>query len=275
MSISTLPLPQLLQALALALLISALGFRRVVYFISIGYAFSITAMAIVLPLLNVQSLALVSGLQCVLLAVWGLRLGIFLVQREAQPAYKKELVEIAKRGAHITGWLKIAIWIGVSLLYVAMFSPAIFTLAQPTDLSAPVSFAIQFVGILVMAGGLGLESLADKQKSDFKALAPGSFCNVGVYKRVRCPNYLGEILFWVGNWAVGIPAYTTWLHWVASLVGVVCIVLIMIGSTKRLEEKQGERYGDQTDYQRYIRTVPVLIPFVPIYTLKNVRVYLE
>jgi steroid 5-alpha reductase family enzyme len=126
-----------------------------------------------------------------------------------------------------------------------------------------------------MAGGLGLEALADKQKSDFKALAPNSFCNVGVYGSVRCPNYLGEILFWMGNWVLGIPVYTGWFHWVVSLVGVACIVLIMIGSTKRLEEKQGERYGGLADYQAYIRTISVLIPFVPVYTLKNVRVYLE
>ena len=49
----------------------------------------------------------------------------------------------------------------------------------------------------------------------------------------------------------------------------------MIGSTKRLEKSQGERYGALPEYQDYIRRVPVLFPFVPVYTLQNVRVYLE
>ena len=49
----------------------------------------------------------------------------------------------------------------------------------------------------------------------------------------------------------------------------------MIGSTKRLEKSQGERYGALSEYQEYIRRVPVLFPFVPVYTLQNVRVYLE
>jgi len=52
-------------------------------------------------------------------------------------------------------------------------------------------------------------------------------------------------------------------------------VLIMMGSTKRLEGKQEERYGDREDYQRFIKKVPVLFPLLPIYSLKSVRVYLE
>jgi hypothetical protein len=49
----------------------------------------------------------------------------------------------------------------------------------------------------------------------------------------------------------------------------------MMGSTKRLEESQDSRYGASPDYQRYTQTVPVLFPFVPIYSLKKVRVFLE
>ena len=61
----------------------------------------------------------------------------------------------------------------------------------------------------------------------------------------------------------------------ATLAGLVCIVLIMMGSTKRLEASQEERYGAREGFQHYIHTVPVLFPFVPIYTLKDVRVFLE
>ena len=60
-----------------------------------------------------------------------------------------------------------------------------------------------------------------------------------------------------------------------ALIGLVCIVLIMMGSTKRLEKQQDGRYGEQLAYQKYAQSVPVLFPFVPIYSLKNVRVYLE
>ena len=82
---------------------------------------------------------------------------------------------------------------------------------------------------------LVLEAVSDKQKSDFKAEFPKQYCGVGLYRWVRCPNYLGEITFWVGNWVIGIMIYDTPLKWIASLAGMVCIVLIMMGSTKRLE----------------------------------------
>jgi hypothetical protein len=51
-------LPILALAFALCLAISALGFRRVDYFVSLGYAFSIAAEAIVLPVLFRDSLTL-------------------------------------------------------------------------------------------------------------------------------------------------------------------------------------------------------------------------
>ena len=98
---------------------------------------------------------------------------------------------------------------------------------------------------------------------------------MGLYRWVRCPNYLGEITFWAGNWLLGLMFYTSVLRWVASAIGLICIVLIMMGSTKRLERSQGERYGHLPEYRTYVRTVPVLFPLVPVYTLQNVRVFLE
>jgi hypothetical protein len=46
-----LPWQYLVLGLALCLMLSALGFKRLVYFVSLGYAASIAAQAIVFPLL--------------------------------------------------------------------------------------------------------------------------------------------------------------------------------------------------------------------------------
>ena len=59
-----------------------------------------------------------------------------------------------------------------------------------------------------------------------------------------------------------------------AFLGYVCIFLIMLGSTRRLEMKQDERYGTNSEYQTYTRTVPVLFPLLPIYSLRNLKVYL-
>ncbi len=266
---------EMLLLFGLALVISSIGFYRVVYFISIGYAFSIVAMGIITPIRHLESLTWALALQNIFLVLWGIRLGFYLVQREVRESYRKELKNIHQRTAGMSWMIKVLIWVSVSLLYVLMFSPSLFGLIALPGSSSRIYDLTQIAGLLLMGGGLVLEALSDKQKSDFKAKFPEKYCNVGLYRWVRCPNYLGEIIFWLGNWVMGIMIYDTPLRWVAGLIGIACIVLILMGSTKRLENTQDERYGDQPEYQNYIRTVPVLFPFVPVYSLKNVRVYLE
>ncbi len=199
-----------------ALIVSSAGFKRLVYFVSIGYAFSIVGMAVVSVVVLRADLTLLTGLQLALLVVWGLRLGIFLVRRETNAAYRRQLVTSGAYDEEKNWLTKLPGWIGVSVLYVAMFSPALFGLA-----SGPASAAwgtwVQGAGLALMAGGLSLEAVADQQKSAAKAKAPGAFMQGGVYAWVRCPNYLGEITFWVGNFIMGIPFYTSALRWVIAL----------------------------------------------------------
>jgi steroid 5-alpha reductase family enzyme len=58
-----------------------------------------------------------------------------------------------------------------------------------------------------MTGGLMLESVADKQKARAKRAQAETYCDTGLYSIVRCPNYLGEIIVWLGNWLAGVPVY--------------------------------------------------------------------
>lgn len=268
-------LSHMLVLFGLALVITLVGFYRVVYFISIGYAFSIVGMALVTTLLLRENLAWATAVQNVLLVLWGLRLGTYLVRRESRFSYRRELEDTHQRSAGMRWRQKLLIWISVCALYVLMFSPSLFSLTAPLRTEGFVPTAIQSLGLFMMAGGLLLEAVADKQKSDFKSRNPDRFCDAGLYRWVRCPNYLGEIVFWLGNWVAGLPFYASPFQWLASLVGLICIVLIMMGSAKRLERTQGARYGSLPEYQAYIRSVPILFPLVPVYTLENVRVFLE
>ena len=273
---AAVPLSIWLLLLGLALAISAVGFYRVVYFISIGYAFSIVALAITSVLLLRAHLTWAAALQNLLLVVWGLRLGIFLVRRELQPAYGKELAGTHARSAGMALSRKILIWVGVSVLYVVMFTPSLFVLAPIPEAAAPGMpiVVVQWLGLALMAGALILETLADQQKSAFKVGNPGRFCDAGLYSWVRCPNYLGEILFWLGNWVCGLLFYASPIRWLLAAAGLACIVLIMLGSTKRLEAQQDQRYGKDPAYRNYVQQTPILIPLLPVYSFHKLRVYL-
>ncbi len=262
------PLSYMALNLLLALVVSAVGFTRVVYFVSIGYAFSIVAMSLVDPALLLAKMTWVSALHCGLMLIWGLRLGVFLVRRELRPSYRDYIRSTDESNAKLSWLIKAGIWLGVSLLYALMFSPCLFVLLGGPSATGAASLT-ELLGLAVMGGGLLLETVADGQKSAFKAEHPDRFCDRGLYRWVRCPNYLGEIAFWLGSWGVGIGIYGPAWQWIASLTGLVLLVMIMLSSSRRLEITQGERYGELAEYQEYIRRVPILLPFVPLYSLKG------
>lgn len=266
-----LPYTHLALAFALSLAISALGFRRVDYFVSLGYAFSIAAQAIVFGILYRATLDPWTILQLVMLFAYGARLGSYLVGRESAPSFAAELAASKERGRHIAGFVKIAIWVSVAALYVAMFSPGLLSLWQQSQGRVLASIPI---GVIVMIAGLAIESLADWQKARFKQDNPRRFADVGLYRIVRCPNYFGEMIFWLGAFVSGLSAYASVFGWLLPVVGTVCIMLIMVGSARRLEIKQGERYGADPAYQRYVATVPVIFPLLPIYSVRNWKIYL-
>ena len=260
--------------LTVALVTGLIGFVRTVWFISIGYAASMVLFTLTVGVVWADKISLLVGAQLLAAAVWGTRLGSYLVARERNPSYQEAVKEQTDRSQALSLVARLGIWTSVSLLYVCMFAPVVF-LAGAAALLTGRLVLVASIGVAVMWLGLIIETLADQQKSRLKAVNPNAFASEGLYRWVRYPNYLGEILFWLGNFVAGIVAYAAWWHWLMALIGIVCIVLIMLGSTKRMEFKQDDRYGGDPKYDAYVRSVPVLLPWVPLYTLKNIRVYLE
>lgn len=260
--------------LLLCLLASAIGFWRHVYFISIGYGYSIAAMGIAALALAGFRTSPVSALQCMLLIAYGARLGTYLLIRETKPAYRASQQADADRPGRMGLGLKILIWLTVSVLYVCMFTPALArTLADHRGAADPLG-GLSILGIVVMALGLVIEVVADAQKSAAKKKAPQRFCDTGLYRFCRYPNYFGEMLVWTGNLIAGASLLGTWPGWLIAAMGYLCIILIMLGSGRRLEAKQAARYGDIPEFRDYVARTPVLLPFLPLYTLKNIRLYL-
>ncbi len=251
--------------LGLALLISAIGFFRFIYFISVGYGFAISGMALFLLLVFGGRLNLPFILHGGLLILYGLRLALFLLRREFKPAYRKEMAATERETSPIVGWGRVAVWMIVSMLYVLMISPLVFQ-----GFAAEGGF-FPYLGVVVMAVGMSLEALADRQKSAFKQKNPASFCNSGLFAWVRCPNYFGEITFWTGNIITGLALYRGIVTWMMAIIGWIGILFVMLVSTVRLELKQDERYGGDTAFQVYRSKVPLILPFVPLYSLKNLK----
>jgi steroid 5-alpha reductase family enzyme len=57
--------------------------------------------------------------------------------------------------------------------------------------------------LAVMIAGLVIETVADNHKQRFKQTNKEGLCQTGLYRTIRYPNYLGEIIFHLGlYWAM-------------------------------------------------------------------------
>ncbi len=91
----------------------------------------------------------------------------------------------------------------------------------------------------------------------------------GLYKLVRCPNYLGEITFWTGVFIAGLTTYRGLGQWIFAIVAYVAIVYIMFNGAQRMEKRQMKQYGQLPEYNEYADKTPIILPFVPLYHLNK------
>ena len=159
-------------------------------------------------------------------------------------------------------FVKLAIWVSVAVLYTAQVSPLFYRLYNGT-----ATGALPFIGAAVSLFGLVLEAVADRQKSAQKAVNPNMVATQGLYRLVRCPNYLGEIVFWTGVFVGALDALTGAGQWILAVFAYLCIVMVMVNGAQRLEKRQHARYGADPAYRRYAGTTPILFPFIPLYHL--------
>lgn len=251
--------------LVVALVASCIGFKKYVWFISIGYGFAIAAIGAALLVAGRSQLDAGLVCACILFIVYGLRLGGYLAFRELRStSYNSKMKTEIKSGDDMSMVAKCAIWISAALLYACQSSPVIFRFANGSG-----SDVLLVVGIVISIVGLTVETAADLQKNAAKKVNPQRFVDTGLFRIVRCPNYFGEMLFWTGTFVGGISIYVGPLQWIAALAGYLGIIYVMFGGARRLEIRQNKSYGNDPEYQRYVQTTPIMIPLVPIYSVEK------
>ena len=248
------------------MLVSAIGFKNYVWFISLGYGFSIAAEGLVMLIMYGSDLTLGTAICCILFIAYGCRLGGYLAYREFKmTSYNKNMKGEIKDGKTVPMGVKIAIWLTCALLYVTQISGVFYRLDNWADDNAFV-----FIGAVIMLCGVTLESAADIQKNKAKKINSRRFVDTGLYRIVRCPNYLGEMIFWTGVLVSGIGAVSGW-QWLIVAIGYVGIIFVMFSGARRLEIRQNKNYGNDPEYQAYVKSVPILLPFVPLYSVEKYK----
>lgn len=258
----------LLVMAIVALVCCSMGFKKYVYFISLGYGFAISGQGAAMLVLFRDRLNIWVILTCVVMVIYGLRLSGYLLIRELKSkSYQKHMVNEIKDGSGMNFGIKAMLWIFCAALYVTMVSPVFYRFDNGiTNLNVTY-----IIGMALMVGGILLESFADLSKNRQKKLNPKRFCDKGIFRFVRCPNYLGELILWTGVLVFGCTSLKTAGQWVIAIIGYVGIVFVMFSGARRLEVRQNRNYGDDPEYQKYVKTVPIMIPFIPLYSVEKYK----
>ena len=235
-----------------------------VYGIGVAYGFSVflagwTMLQVLAPgpLSSPLSAGMCLAAACMF---YGVRLGGYLLLRDA--TRKPQLPSSIKNGSIPS---RVTFSLSLALFYAFLTTPTLFALREPsTSTIAWLGTGIAWVGAL-------LEAIADLQKylvkqahkddaDTSKFIGPTSFA----YRISRHPNYLGEVLFWIGVFMGGLPSFGTSISaWICSILGVTGITSIMLKATDGLEKRQTEKYGGQEAYDTWRKEVTSsLIPFI-------------
>ena len=244
-----------------------MGFKEFVWFMSVGYGFAVMCIGLfhlIFGLIN-SSLTIAAAIISILFIIYGYRLGGYILKRELTNAHYKKTLESTGSTKAMPIPVSIMMWAMMSLLYTAQTSSLTYRVIN----GAKDNFFV-YLGIVIMILAIVGEATADKQKSAAKKLNPKRFCDTGLYKIVRCPNYFSEILFWVGVSVSGIGAVSG-KQWIVVIIALVMITFIMYNSAQRLELRQEKNYGLDKEYQKYSDTTPLIFPFTKQY--HSMKVY--
>ncbi len=191
-----------------------------------------------------------------LLAVllWAARLGGFLLMRIWNMKRDKRFDGMRE---NFFAFLRFWLLQGISVFIILLAS-----LLYWRHPHAVVS-TLSVVGVLIFGVGLCLETVADAQKFTFNQdpKNKGKWIDSGVWSKSRHPNYLGEMLVWIGLYIYGLTVFEgkEWLIGLASPLFIMTLLLFVSG-IPLLEKSADERWGKDKAYQAYKKRVPKLLP---------------
>ena len=185
-------------------------------------------------------------------SVWALRLGSFLFLRIHRAGSDRRFDEVKQDfGQFLVAWTLQALWVFLTLCCAL----AAITSADPRPLGAWGA-----VGAAIWAVGLGIEVVADRQKSAFRKdpANKGRFIQSGLWAWSRHPNYCGEIVLWAGVAVIALPVLSGWQY--VTLVSPVFVYLLLtrISGIPPLEKRAEEKWGDDPQYRAHVERTPVL-----------------
>ena len=203
---------------------------------------------------TVESINLGSLVLSTFIIIWSLRLGIFLFLRIKKAGKDRRFNEIKKSFS----WFFMTF--SVSGMWVTICS-----ICALTGIANGIIFSsITIIGIVIFLIGFTIEIIADSQKTKFRANDDNKdkFISSGLWKYSRHPNYLGEIILWLGISLISFSSLEGFQY--ITLISPIFTYLLLVNvSGINFLEKSGEKkWGHLESYKKYLKETPRLFGFL-------------
>ncbi len=199
-------------------------------------------------------------LVAVLVGIWGLRLGGYLLWRNwgrEDPRYARMRKHVIEQGGNF-GWHSFT---RINLYQAAIVFVATAPIVVAQTVPSPASLGpLAFAGAALCLVGVFFEGVSDWQLARFKANPgnAGKVLDTGLWRYSRHPNYFGETCVWWGFWLVAAEHPWGWLTVFAPAL-MTWSILGMMG--KALLERR--MLKKRPKYQAYIDRTSGFFPWPP------------
>lgn len=189
---------------------------------------------------------------------WGLRLGAFLLWRNAGRGEDPRYQAMRRHWGARFAWLSLGSVFG--LQGVLQWWVSLPLQLGQLDPGPAALGALDAAGLALFALGLGFESVGDLQLARFRAdpANAGRVMERGLWRYTRHPNYFGDCL---AHWGIFTVALATPHGWLALLSPVLMTFLLLrVSGVALLERSIGKR---RPEYAAYQRRTSAFLPLPP------------
>ena len=212
---------------------------------------SVTYLTLVLfSVFSTDSMSYGGVIVCACVSVWAIRLGSFLFFRIKKDGEDKRFRSIKPNFTRFfMTWTLQGMWVTMCLLCVTT------ALSSAGGLTVGVWF---YVGLIVFVLGFALEVVADMQKTRFRKdpKNKSNFISSGLWAKSRHPNYLGELILWVGVAIMSVQSLEG-LQYITLISPLfVYVLLVYISGVRMLEDSGQKKWGNLPEYKEYLNNTP-------------------
>ena len=186
--------------------------------------------------------------------IWSLRLGTFLFLRIKKAGKDRRFNEIKKSFS----WFFMTF--SVSGMWVTICS-----ICALTGIANGIIFSITtIIGIIIFIIGFTIEIIADSQKTKFRANDDNKdkFISSGLWKYSRHPNYLGEIILWLGISLISFSSLEGFQYITLISPIFTYLLLVNVSGINFLEKSGKKKWGHLESYKKYLKETPRLFGFL-------------